>query len=645
MAARPSFETGARRSQGEREKEDARMPTWDFESSRDKKRRPKRKNAREQASRPEPAGETKPKREPHVRRTSRMDVAGPRQFEPGQIVKGVVVAENEDGLLVDVGGKSEGLIPTYEFVDRSEMPAQGEEIEVAVVRIAEDDGTAILSKKSADYERVWSRILEAAEGGEVLDAMVTERVKGGLRVDLGVSGFVPASHVATRDVRNLDRFVGRSLRLKVLEADRERKKVVLSHRLVVEEEKRCRREETLTRLREGLVCEGKVRSLAEYGAFIDLGGVDGLLHVSEMAWGRVGHPSEVCKVGDTLRVVVLDVDTERNRISLGRRQILPDPWKDAARKLKPGALVQAKITRTVRTGAFAELADLPLEGFVPVAELSEKRLQQASDAVKEGDEVTLVVLKLRPDARRMTLSLRAAEQEKERLEYREYMQSQETAKPTLGDQFADVLGAVAEQAQAAEEAQEVVAAEVSAPGQEKVADEPESEEAAEAADIEEAEAEQAAEEEMAEAPETEAPEEAAATEDEPLAEEEAAEAEAKQAAEEEMAEAPETEAPEETAATEDEPLAEEDAAEEETAEEEAEPSEEKAAEVAQAAEDEQAAEEPAEEPAEEADGEAVTEEAPEANEVPGEADAAGGEDEADEEAAEPEEDESESSDQ
>ena len=184
MAARLSFETGARRSQGEREKEDARMPTWDFESSRDKKRRPKRKHAREQATRPEPVGETKPKREPHGRRTSRLDVAGPRQLEPGQIVKGVVVAENEDGLLVDVGGKSEGLIPTYEFVDRSEMPAQGEEIEVAVVRIAEDDGTAILSKKSADYERVWSRILEAAEGGEVLDAMVTERVKGGLRVDL-----------------------------------------------------------------------------------------------------------------------------------------------------------------------------------------------------------------------------------------------------------------------------------------------------------------------------------------------------------------------------------------------------------------------------------------------------------------------------
>ena len=645
MAARPSFETGARRSQGEREKEDARMPTWDFESSRDKKRRPKRKNAREQAGRPEPAGETKPKREPHVHRTSRMDVAGPRQFEPGQIVKGVVVAENEDGLLVDVGGKSEGLIPTYEFVDRSEMPAQGEEIEVAVVRIAEDDGTAILSKKSADYERMWSRILEAAEGGEVLDAMVTERVKGGLRVDLGVSGFVPASHVATRDVRNLDRFVGRSLRLKVLEADRERKKVVLSHRLVVEEEKRHRREETLSRLREGLVCEGKVRSLAEYGAFIDLGGVDGLLHVSEMAWGRVGHPSEVCKVGDTLRVVVLDVDTERNRISLGRRQILPDPWKDAARKLKPGALVQAKITRTVRTGAFAELADLPLEGFVPVAELSEKRLQQASDAVKEGDEVTLVVLKLRPDARRMTLSLRAAEQEKERLEYREYMQSQETAKPTLGDQFADVLGVVAERAQAAEDNQEVAAAEVSDPGQEQVAEAPETESPEEAAATEdeplaeeqaaEPEAEQAEEEEMAEAPETEAPEEAAATEDEPLAEEEAAEAEAKQAEEEEMAEAPETEAPEETAATEDEPLA----------EEEAEPSEEKAAEVAQAPEDEQTAEEPAEEPAEEADGEAVTEGAPEANEVPGEADAAGGEDEADEEAAEPEEDESESSDQ
>jgi ribosomal protein S1 len=452
MAARLVVREDGRRSWSWREKEDGYMSTWESEASRGQAAKPEDATAQEQSGRTDSARAPKAKQDgPVRRRRGGLAVTGPRQLEPGEIVTGVVVAIGEEGLLVDVGAKSEGLIPVYEFVDRSEMPAEGDEIEVAVVRMAEDDSTAILSKKSADYERVWRRILDAAETGEVLDAMVTERVKGGLRVDLGVPGFVPASHVATRDVRNLDRFVGRSLRLKVLEAGRESKKVVLSHRLVVEEEKRLRREETLARLRDGLVCEGKVRSLTDYGAFIDLGGVDGLLHVSEMAWSRVDHPSDVCRVGDTLRVVVLDVDRERNRISLGRRQILPDPWKQAAAQIKTDSLVRAKITRTVRTGAFAELVDSEIEGFIPVSELSDKRLQQASDAVKEGDEVTLKVLKIRPEARRMTLSLRGAEQEKERQEYQQYMASQEKAKITLGDQFAEVLGVVAEQVQETEE--------------------------------------------------------------------------------------------------------------------------------------------------------------------------------------------------
>ena len=382
---------------------------------------------------------------PRERRTSRdpMAMAGPRALERGEIVKGVVVEATADGVLVDVGAKAEGLIPMYEFTDRSEIPGRDEEIEVAVVRIEEDDGTPILSKKSADYERVWNRIISAQETGEILDAMVLERVKGGLRVDLGVPGFVPASHVATRDVRNLDRFVGRSLRLKVLEANRGSKKVVLSHRLVVEEERRQRREQTLAQLQGGLVCEGKVRSLTKYGAFIDLGGVDGLLHVSEMCWGRVEHPSDVLQVGDTVRVMVLEIDHERDRISLGRRQILPDPWKAAAEKIRLGSLVQGTVTRVVRTGAFVELKDLGIEGFIPMSELSDKRVAQASDAVSEGDEVTVQVLKMRAEARRMTLSLRAAEQEKERQEYQEYIAGQERATVTLGDQFADVLGAVA----------------------------------------------------------------------------------------------------------------------------------------------------------------------------------------------------------
>jgi len=406
----------------------------------------------------------------------------------------------------------------YEFLDRSEMPERDSEIEVAVVKLQGDEGTTILSKKRADYERVWNRVISAMETGEVLDAMVTDRVKGGLRVDLGVSGFVPASHVATRDVRNLDRFVGRSLRLKVLEADRQRKKVVLSHRLVVEEERKQRRQETMERLQEGLVCEGKVRNITDYGAFIDLGGVDGLLHVSEMSWGRVEHPSDVCGVGDTLRVVVLDIDTRRDRISLGRRQILPDPWKRVGKEIRPGSMVRGRINRIVRTGAFVELPEYEVEGFLPIGELVEKRIDSPGEIISEGQEVDLKVLKLRPQARRMTLSLLAATQEKQREEMQKYMADEETPRATLGDQFADVLGAVAAElsdedaapeAEAAEEA-----AEAQAPDEEPEASAEESEEAAEESE-EAAEESEEATEESEEA--TEESEEA--TEDEADAEE------------------------------------------------------------------------------------------------------------------------------
>lgn len=470
----------------------------------------------------EPADREPESEEPEVRSMDDVDLdaVGPASLKPGDIVTGIVVSIDEGGVLVDVGGKAEGVVPMYEFLDRSEMPERGDEIEVAVVKLEDDEGITILSKKSADYERVWNRVMEAMKTGEIVDAMVTDRVKGGLRVDLGVSGFVPASHVATRDVRNLDRFVGRSLRLKVLEADRQRKKVVLSHRLVVEEERKQRRQETMERLQEGLVCEGKVRNITDYGAFIDLGGVDGLLHVSEMSWGRVEHPSDVCSVGDTLRVVVLDIDTKRDRISLGRRQILPDPWKRVGTEIRPGSMVRGRINRIVRTGAFVELPEYEVEGFLPIGELVEKRIDSPGEIISEGQEVDLKVLKLRPQARRMTLSLLAATQEKQREEMQKYMVDEETPRATLGDQFADVLGAVAAelsdddqapQAEAAEEAsEEPEAAEKAAVEDADQADEAESAEAEEAeeepTEVSD-EAEDAAEEEADAVEETEGAEE------------------------------------------------------------------------------------------------------------------------------------------
>ena len=226
----------------------------------------------------------------------------PQDLREGEIREGTVVAVSDDGVIVDVGAKVEGFIPVSEFASPADRPKVDDRVEVAVVRVDEENDQIRLSKRRADYERVWNELVAAAEAGGVVQAMVTERVKGGLRVDVGVSGFVPASHVGTRNPRNLERFVGRTLRLKVLEADRQSKKVILSHRDLVEEERAKRREETMARLEEGLICEGKVRNLTDYGAFIDLGGVDGLLHVSEMSWTRIGHPSEVMRVGETVRV-------------------------------------------------------------------------------------------------------------------------------------------------------------------------------------------------------------------------------------------------------------------------------------------------------------------------------------------------------
>jgi ribosomal protein S1 len=361
--------------------------------------------------------------------------AGPKEVKPGDIVQGVVAGVNNEGVSVDLGAKLEGLIPRGEFASEADLPQIDEPIDVAVVRIDDEAGIIKLSKRRADFARTWISLEEAARTGELVDAMVTERVKGGLRVDCGVPGFVPASQVGTRDVRNLERYVGRSLRLKVLEADRRSKKVILSHRQVVEEERELRKAETMAKLEEGVVVEGKVRSLTNYGAFVDLGGVDGLLHVSEMAWTRIKDPSEVLKVGETIQVTVLEIDPETNKISLSRRQILPDPWKEAARKLRAGRMVKARIVRVVRTGAFAALLDSGIEGFIPVSEMSSKRISDPSEVVQVGQEVDLKIGDIRVEARRMSLSLIGAEQEKERQEYRAYMNQQKEAKVTLGDQF------------------------------------------------------------------------------------------------------------------------------------------------------------------------------------------------------------------
>jgi len=270
--------------------------------------------------------------------------------------------------------------------------------------------------------------------------MVTDRVKGGLVVDLGIRGFVPASHVGSGKVRNLEKYVAQTLPLKVIEVDRDRRKVVLSHRLATEEERERDRQETLSTLAENQVRTGFVRRITDYGAFVDIGGVDGLLHISEMSWTRIKHPSDVLKVGDEIQVMVLKTNLEQGRISLGLRQILPDPWMEARERYNPGDTVQGAVTRLVPFGAFVQL-DGGIEGIIPNSELSTRRVNKPEEVLQVGDHVEAKVLDIRPEERRMTLSLRQAQQQKERRELQEYERGRppEEDRVTIGDMVGNLL--------------------------------------------------------------------------------------------------------------------------------------------------------------------------------------------------------------
>jgi 4-hydroxy-3-methylbut-2-enyl diphosphate reductase len=361
----------------------------------------------------------------------------------GQIVKGLIVHIDDDGALVDVGTKSEGHVEPGELAggttDDGKPLEVGDKISVYVVRPEDDEGRSVLSKKRADYERVWRRVIEAHEKGEVLSAMVTDRVKGGLVVDLGLRGFLPASHVRTRNVHALDRFIGQSLRVKIIEVDRGRKRVVVSHKNAIEEERRQRREKTLASLEENKVYRGVVRRITNYGAFVDLGGVDGLLHITEMSWTRIDNPSDVVKVGGKIDVMVLRLDRDRNRISLGLKQILPDPWEEVPKNYSVGQIVHGKVTRVVPFGAFVRL-ESGIEGIIPNAELPGERGKRAADVLSPGQEVDVKIVNIRSGKRRMTLSLRQFEQAKERQQIKDYMQRQEAdSRVTIGDLFGSVL--------------------------------------------------------------------------------------------------------------------------------------------------------------------------------------------------------------
>lgn len=374
-----------------------------------------------------------------------------KALKEGEVVDGVVVHIDREGVLVDVGTKCEGTVKPNELSrDPSANPEDvvkvGERIRVYVVQADSHEGGPILSKKRADFENAWDRVEKAFRDKDVVKAMVSDRVKGGLVVDLGIRGFVPASHVGSGKLKNLDKFIGQSMAFKVIEVDRERRKVVLSNRLAAEEEHEELRKETIGSLAEGQIREGVVRRITDYGAFVDLGGVDGLLHVSEMSWTRINHPSEAVKVGAKIQVMVLKLNLEQGRVSLGLRQILPDPWIEVQKLHKVGETIKATITRLVPFGAFVAVEG-GVEGIIPNAELAHKRISKPEDVVSAGQEVEVKVIDLRPEERRMTLSLRQLQPAPERPpreeqpDFRSYQQSgRGESRTTIGDLIGGQLG-------------------------------------------------------------------------------------------------------------------------------------------------------------------------------------------------------------
>ena len=356
-------------------------------------------------------------------------------FEEGDVVTGRVVRIDKDEVLVDIGYKSEGVIPNNELsirksVDPSEEVELDEEVDALVLTKEDQDGRLILSKKRARFERAWRKIEAAAESGEVVNGSVIEVVKGGLIVDLGVRGFLPASLVDIRRVPNLDEYMGQTIETKVIELNRSRNNVVLSRRAVLEEERKEQRQAILERLQPGLVIEGQISNIVDFGAFVDLDGIDGLIHISELSWSHVNHPSEILNIGDTVQVKVLDIDRDRQRISLGLKQTQEDPWQRVVDTYTIGDELEGKVTKVVAFGAFVEILE-GVEGLVHISELAQHHVENPREIIQPGDDVKVKILEIDSERRRLSLSVKRVEGQV--LPQRDYTAPEEGADSGAGD--------------------------------------------------------------------------------------------------------------------------------------------------------------------------------------------------------------------
>ncbi len=360
-----------------------------------------------------------------------------KQFSVGEEVTGKVVKIEDDQVLVDIGWKTDGIVPINELSNlqietASEVVNMDDELTLKIKKITDDE--VILSKQAIDIEKTWSDLTEKLESGEVFQATVKEIVKGGLVVDVGLRGFIPASLVEIHFVDDFSSYLDTELSLKVVELDRSKNRVILSHRAVVEENTEQQKAERLANLEAGQVIEGKVARVTDFGAFIDLGGIDGLVHISELAHEHVDHASDVIKEGETVKVKVLSVDLETERISLSVKAILPGPWENIGEKIKPGDVVKGTVKRLVNFGAFVEV--LPrVEGLVHISQISTEHIGTPQEVLEVDQEIEAKVLDVNEEEKRISLSMRELEVEKNKLELKSYEKDEDQ-----GFSISDVIG-------------------------------------------------------------------------------------------------------------------------------------------------------------------------------------------------------------
>ncbi|MDD2486253.1 MAG: 30S ribosomal protein S1 [bacterium] len=381
-----------------------------------------------------------------------MEMTELKTVKEGDLVTGIIVSIDNDGLLLDIGIKAEAIVP----VNQLHIPAgscmedvfsKGQELEAVVLKSDSDEGQPVLSQKKAAVASLWRKINEMYERGENVEIRITKSVKGGLLGGIeGSESFMPGSQAALRRGEDTSSMVGNCTMVRIIEVDSAKRKVIVSRRRILVEEAEEKRRQAIDSLQEGTVIKGVVRRLADFGAFVDVGGVDGLLHVSDMSWTRIKHPRDVVKVDDEIEVGVQKVDKESGKISLSLKQVLRDPWEDVERNFKPGALVEATITRVVSFGAFARLTDDGVEGLVPISELSYQRIEKAEDVIKPGQKIILKVLSASYKSRRISLSLKQVADDQEKAEMKTYMKDQTAGdNPTLGDLFGDLLSGFKEE--------------------------------------------------------------------------------------------------------------------------------------------------------------------------------------------------------